>query len=40
VPQVYNARRYQIDLAPYPRVVAMADRAAVLPAFISAAPPA
>jgi maleylpyruvate isomerase len=38
VPQVYNARRYEIDLAPYPRLEATADGAALLPAFIAARP--
>lgn len=40
VPQVYNARRFGLDLAPYPRIVA-ADRAACeIPAFAKAAPEA
>lgn len=39
VPQLYNARRFQTDLTPYPRLTAMADRAAQLPAFRQAAPP-
>jgi maleylacetoacetate isomerase len=40
VPQVYNARRYGLDLEPYPRIVA-ADRAACeLPAFAATAPEA
>ena len=39
VPQMYNARRFKVDLAPFPRVTAVADRAAALPAFTSAAPP-
>lgn len=39
VPQMYNARRFKVDLAPFPRVVAVADRAAALPAFLEAAPP-
>lgn len=38
VPQVYNARRYHVDLAPYPRLVEIADRAATVPAFARAAP--
>lgn len=38
VPQMYNARRFSVDLAPFPRVTAIADRAAELPAFRSAAP--
>ncbi len=39
VPQMFNARRFATDLTPFPRVVAMADRAAALPAFRDAAPP-
>lgn len=39
VPQLYNARRFKVDLAPFPRLTAMGDRAAALPAFASAAPP-
>ena len=39
VPQMYNARRFSVDLTPFPRGTAIADRAAELPAFKSAAPP-
>lgn len=39
VPQMYNARRFSVDLTPYPRLTAIADRAGALPAFTSAAPP-
>ncbi|MEY2882644.1 MAG: maleylacetoacetate isomerase [Pseudomonadota bacterium] len=39
VPQMVNARRFRTDLTPFPRVTAMADRAAALPAFRAAAPP-
>lgn len=39
VPQMYNARRFKVDLAPYPMLTAIADRAAALPAFAEAAPP-
>lgn len=39
VPQMYNARRFKTDLTPFPRVVAMADRAGALAAFQEAAPP-
>jgi maleylacetoacetate isomerase len=38
VPQVFNARRYKIDLGPFPRLVQFADRAAALAAFAKAAP--
>ena len=39
VPQMYNARRFSVDLTPFPRLTAIADRAGALPAFASAAPP-
>jgi maleylacetoacetate isomerase len=39
VPQMYNARRFKVDLAPFARVTAIADRAGALPAFVEAAPP-
>ena len=38
VPQVANARRFACDLSAYPRLVAIADRAAALPAFARVAP--
>lgn len=38
VPQVYNARRFGIDLAPFPRLQTAADAAARLPAFVAAHP--
>ncbi|MCR9184673.1 MAG: maleylacetoacetate isomerase [Halieaceae bacterium] len=38
VPQMYNARRFQQDLAPYPKLVAIADYLEQLPAFAAAAP--
>jgi maleylacetoacetate isomerase/maleylpyruvate isomerase len=38
VPQMYNARRYGVDLAPFPRLVALSDHAATVPAFAAAAP--
>jgi len=38
VPQVYNARRWQLDLAPFPRIVAADAAARALPAFAAAAP--
>ena len=37
-PQIFHARRYQVDLSPYPRIVAIADRLAGVPAFAQAAP--
>ncbi len=39
VPQMYNARRFSVDLTPFPRLTAMADRALALPAFAQAASP-
>lgn len=38
VPQVYSARRFGVDLAPYPRLVAAVDRARALPAVAAAHP--
>lgn len=38
VPQVYNARRWQVDLAPFPRLAAIARRAETLTAFAMAHP--
>ena len=38
VPQVANARRFDCDLCPYPLLLAIADRAAALPAFARVAP--
>lgn len=38
VPQMFNARRFAVDVTAFPRVVAIADRAAALPAFVAAAP--
>lgn len=38
VPQVYSARRFNIDLAAYPRLVAIEAAAAVHPAFVAAHP--
>jgi maleylacetoacetate isomerase/maleylpyruvate isomerase len=40
VPQVFNARRYEVDLARYPRLVRAADLALTHPAFAKAAPAA
>jgi maleylpyruvate isomerase len=40
VPQVYNARRAGLDLAPYPRIIAADMEARKLPAFVAAAPEA
>ncbi|UVO51032.1 maleylacetoacetate isomerase [Sphingomonas sp. SUN019] len=39
VPQMFNARRFKVDLTPFPRLTAMADRAGETPAFRNAAPP-
>jgi maleylacetoacetate isomerase len=38
IPQVYNARRYGLDLTPYPRIAAADEAARQLPAFVAAAP--
>lgn len=38
VPQVYSARRFELDLTPWPALTAAADRAAELPAFLAAHP--
>jgi len=38
VPQVYSARRYEVDLAPWPAIRAAAERAAEHPAFQAAHP--
>jgi maleylacetoacetate isomerase len=40
VPQVYNARRFTVDLSPYPRLVAADTAARELAAFADAAPEA
>jgi|LauGreDrversion2_3_1035106.scaffolds.fasta_scaffold104359_1 glutathione S-transferase len=38
VPQVYNAKRFEIDLAPFPSIAAVIARCEGLAAFIKAAP--
>lgn len=38
VPQVFNARRFDADLTPYPVLVHIADRLSMEPAFAAAAP--
>lgn len=38
VPQVYNARRWHVDLASFPRLAAISARAEQLPAFAAAHP--
>jgi maleylacetoacetate isomerase len=38
VPQIYNARRFSCELAPYPTLVRIADGLAAQPAFAAAAP--
>ncbi|WP_375197064.1 maleylacetoacetate isomerase [Sphingobium sp.] len=40
VPQLYSAERYNVDLAPYPTLVAAGERARVLDAFAAAHPSA
>jgi maleylpyruvate isomerase len=38
VPQVYSAERYQVDLTPYPSLVAAAAKARALDSFVAAHP--
>jgi maleylacetoacetate isomerase/maleylpyruvate isomerase len=38
IPQIYSARRYEVDLMPYPSIRSVADRAADHPAFQAAHP--
>jgi maleylacetoacetate isomerase len=38
VPQVYNARRWGVELAPFPRIAAIAAACEALPAFAAAHP--
>src|SRR5690606_24750617 len=38
VPQLYNARRFGLDLAPYPTLVRVDAHCSALPAFAAAAP--
>lgn len=38
VPQVYNAKRFKVDLAPYPRLMQVYENLQQLPAFQAAAP--
>ncbi len=38
VPQMYNARRFSVDVTPYPRLVAICAHLEALPAFRSARP--
>jgi glutathione S-transferase len=40
VPQVANARRVQLDLAPWPRILAVTGHLESLPAFAGARPDA
>ena len=38
VPQIFNARRFECDLAPYPRTMRIFDALMALPAFDAAQP--
>lgn len=38
VPQLYNARRFDVDLAPFPALVAIGQALETLPAFVAARP--
>jgi len=40
IPQLYNARRFDVDLSPYPRLLAIDAHAATLPYFVAAHPDA
>jgi maleylacetoacetate isomerase len=40
IPQLYNARRFEVDLTPYPKLCAADSAAGVLPAFRAAHPDA
>jgi maleylacetoacetate isomerase len=40
VPQMYNARRQQVDLSPFPTLLAISTHLEALPAFVGAAPEA
>ena len=40
VPQMYNARRFDVDLTPFPKLVAISSHLESLPAFASARPEA
>lgn len=40
VPQMYNARRFEVDTAPYPRLAAICRHLETLPAFAAARPEA
>jgi maleylacetoacetate isomerase len=40
VPQLYNARRFDVDLAPFPTLVAIGRTLEALPAFVAARPEA
>jgi maleylacetoacetate isomerase len=38
VPQVYNARRYKVDLTPFPTIRRLTDKLEQIPAFVKALP--
>ena len=38
IPQIFNARRFKLDLAPYPRLLAVEEHCTTLPAFIAGHP--
>ena len=40
VPQLYNARRFEVDLTPYPRLRAVEAHLQALPPFVAAHPDA
>ena len=38
VPQLYNGRRFEVDLSRFPKLLALEQRLQELPAFMAAAP--
>ncbi len=38
IPQLYNARRFNVDLTPFPRLIAVEEVASAHPAFLAAHP--
>jgi glutathione S-transferase len=40
VPQVFNARRFALDMSRYPKISAIDEACRAIPAFQAAAPPA
>ena len=38
IPQMFNARRFKLDISPYPHLAAIDERCRTLPAFIASHP--